>query len=254
MTKQTYAVKGWAKFQHFKDRKPPWIKLYRDLLDDLQWHTLEPSAAKFLVMLWLIASESDTGSLPDTAELAFRLRMQERDVIKLISRLDHWLIRTDITPISTEHQKDSAVKGLARSQETETETEKEAERETEKEADARLRALPPSLLSDYLKVRKAKRAGAFTTTAIDGMEREATQAGLTLEQAMRYCCEAGWQGFNAGWYADRKAKTKTSTVETAYQRSMREKVEQFAPSIAAKQPGPAKPIMEVFDVTPRALG
>lgn len=125
----TFGVKGWEKFQHFKDRKPPWIKLYRDILDDKQWHDLEPVAAKFLVMLWLIASEEDGGMLPDSAELAFRLRMSVRDVDKTISKLSHWLVRTDITPISTRHQDDDAMKALARSQEREGELETEAERE-----------------------------------------------------------------------------------------------------------------------------
>ncbi len=96
---------------------------------------------------------------------------------------------------------------------------------TKKEAgDARLSALPPDLLADYMKVRKAKRAGPFTTTAIDGMEREAGKAGLTLEDAMRACCELSWQGFNAGWYEQRMSRPAPKT-ETAYQRSMREKWE-----------------------------
>jgi DNA-binding transcriptional ArsR family regulator len=96
---------------------------------------------------------------------------------------------------------------------------------TKKEVeDKRLSALPPSVLADYMKVRKAKRAGEFTTTAIDGMEREALKAGLSLADAVRVCAEFGWQGFNAGWYEQRMAKRPSST-ETAYQRSMREKWE-----------------------------
>ena len=61
-------VKDWNKFQHFRDRKPPWIKLYRDVLDDLEWHELDPVAAKCLTMIWLIASETD-GNLPATKKL-----------------------------------------------------------------------------------------------------------------------------------------------------------------------------------------
>lgn len=67
-------VKNWQKFQHFKDRKPPWIKLYRDILDDIQWHKLDGDSCKALVMIWLIASEQD-GELPAVEELAFRLRV-----------------------------------------------------------------------------------------------------------------------------------------------------------------------------------
>lgn len=55
---------------------------------------------------------------------------------------------------------------------------------------------------DFQAIRKAKRA-PLTDTALDGIRREADKAGLSLGEAITYCCEAGWQGFNAGWYADR---------------------------------------------------
>ncbi|HZR62990.1 MAG TPA: hypothetical protein VFA80_18750 [Xanthobacteraceae bacterium] len=92
-------VKNWKKFQHFKDRKPPWIKLYRDLLDDPDWHELSGDEAKALVMIWLVASEND-GNLPDTRKLAFRLRIGEREVETLLKYLSHWLERDDIEAIS----------------------------------------------------------------------------------------------------------------------------------------------------------
>jgi len=31
------AIVGWEKFQHYKDRDPPWVKLYRDLLTSESW-------------------------------------------------------------------------------------------------------------------------------------------------------------------------------------------------------------------------
>ena len=113
-------IKNWSQFQHFKDRRPPWIKLYRDLLDDIEWHELDPKASKVLVMLWLIASENE-GILPDAKRLAFRLRMSEKDVDNVISKLSHWLEQDDIKAISERHQHDRL----------ETETETETERETE---------------------------------------------------------------------------------------------------------------------------
>lgn len=99
-------IKGWKKFQHFKDRRPPWIKLYRELLDDPDWHDLDGDDAKALVMLWLIASEDD-GRLPCVRKLAFRLRLNETKTSQLLARLSHWLYQNDIEPISSGYQDDT---------------------------------------------------------------------------------------------------------------------------------------------------
>jgi hypothetical protein len=115
-------IKNWSQFQHFKDRRPPWVKLYRDLLDDMEWHELDANAAKALVMFWLIASETD-GELPDTKKLAFRLRMSEKECLDIISKLSHWLEHDDINAISTRYQV-APVADVSGHQETETETEK----------------------------------------------------------------------------------------------------------------------------------
>lgn len=62
----------------------------------------------------------------------------------------------------------------------------------------------PQMVADYIAVRKAKNAGPLTDTAVKILRREAAKAGLTAEQAVEFCCEASWQGFNAGWYAQRQ--------------------------------------------------
>jgi hypothetical protein len=118
----TFRIKNWSKFQHFKDRRPPWVKLYRDLLDDMEWHQLEPRAAKALVMLWLIASEND-GELPEAKTLAFRLRTTERAILDVLGELSHWLEHGDITPISGGYQCDAPETEKSRDRE---ETEKRA--------------------------------------------------------------------------------------------------------------------------------
>jgi hypothetical protein len=115
-------IKNWHKFQHFKDRKPPWIKLYRDLLDDIEWHELDPAAAKILTMLWLIASENH-GEIPPVKELSFRFRLPEIEIKSAISKLYHWIDQPDITTISEQYQNYPP--------ERETETERYRE-ETEK--------------------------------------------------------------------------------------------------------------------------
>jgi len=112
---------------------------------------------------------------------------------------------------------------------------------------ARPAEVPESVWQDFQALRKAKRA-ALTDTAMDGIRREAAKAGIGLADALAYCCEAGWQGFNAGWYADRQgaARGTAATGETAYQRSMRERIEEAAPSIARRAPAQQQDATDYF--------
>jgi len=86
-------IKNWEKFQHYKNRKPPWIRLYNDLLVDPEFFALSGDAFKHLVMLWLIASEDPDmeGKLPAASVLAFRARITEQEMVKLLSELYHWV-------------------------------------------------------------------------------------------------------------------------------------------------------------------
>jgi hypothetical protein len=116
-------MRNWKKFQHYKRRKPPWIRLYKDLLEDPQWCCLDSDARCMLASCWLLASEDKemSGLLPDIATIAFKLRMTEENVARQISKINHWV--------------EDASKMLApclqlAPPETETETETEAEGET----------------------------------------------------------------------------------------------------------------------------
>jgi uncharacterized protein YdaU (DUF1376 family) len=59
-----------------------------------------------------------------------------------------------------------------------------------------------SVWQDWLKLRKAKKA-AVTQTAIDGIEREAKKAGVSLQTALETCCARGWTGFKAEWIEEK---------------------------------------------------
>lgn len=83
---------------------------------------------------------------------------------------------------------------------------KEQGRNKEQSACTSMPGVPAQLFSDYMTVRKAKKAGALTTTAINGLIREAEKAGKTLEEAVTICCERGWQSLKAEWLTDRQAQ------------------------------------------------
>lgn len=60
-----------------------------------------------------------------------------------------------------------------------------------------------SVWSDFLSIRKAKRA-PITETALTQLATEADKAGLSLNDALAMCCARGWQGFKAEWVQDRQ--------------------------------------------------
>lgn len=49
-------VKNFEKYQHYKDRRPPWIKLYIELLEHHGFATLPDAAKWHLIAIWLLAS------------------------------------------------------------------------------------------------------------------------------------------------------------------------------------------------------
>lgn len=131
-------VVNWSRFQHYKNRNPPWIKLHRALLDNRAWAALSGDASKLLAECWLLASEYDDGAIPMTArDLAWRLRRPDAShVARLLQELaTHGFVKLceqDASAMLAERKQDAT-------------PEAEAERETEKETDppgGALRARP----------------------------------------------------------------------------------------------------------------
>lgn len=117
-------IKNWKEFQHFKDRRPPWIKLHRDILERRDINTISDCSFRVLVCLWLLASEDKhmEGSLPPIADISFRLRISEDKITESLKELTHFIENDDIKPISTRYHDDvPEVETEAYKEETETE-------------------------------------------------------------------------------------------------------------------------------------
>ena len=52
-------VKNWGRFQQYKDRTPPWIKLHTDLLDNYEFSALPDASKAHLILIWVLASKVD---------------------------------------------------------------------------------------------------------------------------------------------------------------------------------------------------
>jgi hypothetical protein len=63
---------------------------------------------------------------------------------------------------------------------------------------------------DFIALRKTKRS-PLTQTAMNGIEREAQKANVTVNDALAMCCARGWQSFKAEWAQD-KSKSEPSWV------------------------------------------
>lgn len=52
-------VPNWHRFQHYKDRQPPWIKIYTKLLQDPAYMGLSMAARGVLMGVWLAYSQTN---------------------------------------------------------------------------------------------------------------------------------------------------------------------------------------------------
>ena len=176
---------NWHDFQHYKHRNPPWIKFHKKLLDNMTFQRLPVASRAIAPMLWLLASESENGLIEkSTEEIAFRLRMAEKDVVTAIKPLIDNGFFNDADNVLASCLHDAT-----------TETEKSRDRVDTPDG------VSDSIFKDYLEVRRTKKA-KWTGTALKGLQREASKANISLEKAMQICCERNWVGIKAEWVKD----------------------------------------------------
>ncbi len=196
----TIRPKNWDDFQHYKDRRPTWIKLHRTLLDDFEFHSLPLASRALAPMLWLLAGDYENAQIPlDYAMLGFRFRMSAKEIEQAIKPLidnGFFNLYGDASDLLAEC--------LPRE---ETEKRREEKRQTPSLSASDLvnMGVDDEIARDFLAVRKAKKA-PLTATALNGIESEAAKAGITLSTALATCAVRGWQSFKAEWYTQQNSQ------------------------------------------------
>lgn len=71
-------IKNWEKFQHYKDRNPPWIKLHFELLTSRDWVSLDDASRVLAIACMLIASRNG-GVIPDDPDYLKRVAYLNTD-------------------------------------------------------------------------------------------------------------------------------------------------------------------------------
>lgn len=115
-----YQIPSWDEFQQYKDRRPPWIRFHRSLLDNRKFQSLPLSARAMLPMLWLLATENKDymSGIVDLLDedICYRLRISQSELSKNIEILVSSCFITDV------HNDTEFRENVPRA-ETETETE-----------------------------------------------------------------------------------------------------------------------------------
>ena len=85
MPPKFFNVKNFEKYQHYKQRNPPWIKLYYELLDDDNFISMSIASRHHYIMLLLIAGRKNNLILNDMSYLRKVMRLDtEPDLTELI--------------------------------------------------------------------------------------------------------------------------------------------------------------------------
>lgn len=126
-------VKQWDEFQHYRDRDPPWIKLYNRLLDDYEYGRLHDASKSHLIGIFLLASRHRNKIPADPKWIGRRIQATSKVDLSAIIETGIVEVFSDASECGADCEQDASNKlALARSRETEGEAETEVEREEEK--------------------------------------------------------------------------------------------------------------------------
>lgn len=96
---EVMSVVGWDSFQHYKDRDPPWIKLYRDLLTTESW-VLGTDLSRLVQVASLLLAARYKNQIPLHHALVRRVANLDCNEKSFLEAVDH-LVRTNFLQINT---------------------------------------------------------------------------------------------------------------------------------------------------------
>ena len=195
----------WEDFQHYRDRNPPWIKCYRNLLDDPEYRTLSHGARCLLHDLWLLASEGTDGCVHmDSGTLAWRLRESESDIAGRLSEIStqmngkssKWIELDALASKALATRKQDAIP------ETETETEKR-QRPKRRDTSPQLTAMIVAVLTHYRDTHPRRRPFLPDGSPEQGASRVVARA-LEWGYSVADLNRAITANANDSWHRERK--------------------------------------------------
>ena len=198
-----------------------WFRLYAEFASDPKVQMLSEAYQRRLVMVFCI--KCNGGVTLQDEEIAFQLRISNEEWAdtKAVFMLKNFINSSNevINWNKRQFVSDSSAARVARHREkkkqqcnvtvtppdtdtdTDTDTDKSKTIAPAKRSQSGYKFpadIPEQLAKDFSEIRKAKKS-PITKTAMDGIEREAEKAGISLKTALETCCQRGWAGFKAEW-------------------------------------------------------
>ena len=178
---QFFSVKNLSKYQHYKDRNPPWIKLYNSILDDYTFANLPDPSKAHLLAIMLLASRYNNKIPLDAKWVATK--------INATHPVDFDLLQKAGFIIKDQHCSDLLAKRYQNAL-----PERETERETETEREKNYRS---KIFETWWKEFPNKKAKKKALSIFNGIlkRREATIEELTEGLARYKNCEEVKNGY-----------------------------------------------------------
>lgn len=200
------SIKGWDRFQHYKDRDPPWVKLYRDLLTSESW-VLGTDTSRLLQVASVLLAARYNNRIPyrwDFIRKVASLECTERqfeDAVRHLAVNDFIEIESDQSVTNAaelvEHSASTVIatcpseaEAIQSREETETEAETEAEKNLmSAPPPTRIPKSDPDWFQDFKRIYPARSGDQGWAKALRGANqriREGHSPDEFLEGARRY--------------------------------------------------------------------
>lgn len=130
------AVRNWRRFQHYRDRCPPWIKLHAELLEDPEFAALADRDKAALMLTWLLAARTGNKIPNDPQWIRRRIGLKRKPNVQALVRarfLIEWTSENELAENKPVEAPDASTVQAERTQSAVPESESEAEAEAEKE-------------------------------------------------------------------------------------------------------------------------
>ncbi len=201
-------IKNWDKFQHYKDRRPTWIKLLIDIIDEFdedgfakEFYKL-PDTAKltFVMLLCLRANYNKHIPYPDNKWLRKRLGISTVNLQPLITAgfivIDTGLVQDDTVSVQDDtEQLQTCTNSLP--------PERERETETETEREERSRFTPPTI-QDIRNLIQERNYSVNATRFFNFYESKGWMVGRNKMK--------DWRSALAGWESRDKKPPQPTTA------------------------------------------